>query len=306
MWIVWLACTARLPSSYAEIETWSARPVEGVTEDWWSWRGHDVHLDVHAPDGETLGTVLLVHGGGGHGRILAPFAVPLREAGYRVVAPDLPGYGLTVVPRGARTGLGDWSALVADLAQAQGDTPVTVLGMSVGGTVALHAAMQTTAIDAVVVTTLLDLQDPEVLRAVARRPGSVGLLRRFGGVVGGLRWRVRRLAPLDDLSSDPAIVEALVDDPLVGRRRVPLRFFASFLDTSAPVAPTDYERPVLVVHPAEDSWTPPALSRPTYDALPGDKAWVALEGASHLPLEQPGFGRLVEATLDWLARYASR
>lgn len=316
--VTWLACASRLPPSYAEAPSWPAlqahlpadlRPVgdQAPREVWWKWRDHPrVHMDLYVPEGPPRGTVILVHGGGGHGRLLAPFAIPLWRAGYRVLAPDLPEYGLTRVPQTAKTELADWSALVADLAALQVE-PVSVVGMSIGGTVALHAAMRTDAVDAVVVTTLLDLQDGEVLRAVARKPGAVGLLERHGKLLGGLRRRVRRLAPLEDLSSDSALVETLRVDPLLGARRVPLRFFVSFPNTPPPVPVAEFDRaPVLVAHPAADAWTAPALSRPTFEALPGEKAWVDLDQATHLPLEQPGYDQFVAATLDWLDRHASK
>jgi hypothetical protein len=37
-------------------------------------RGHQVRIDEWPAIGPSLGTVILVHGGGGNGRILAPFA----------------------------------------------------------------------------------------------------------------------------------------------------------------------------------------------------------------------------------------
>lgn len=43
-----------------------------VEEHWRSIRGHQIHIDEWLPDGSAGGTVILVHGGGGHGRILAP------------------------------------------------------------------------------------------------------------------------------------------------------------------------------------------------------------------------------------------
>ncbi len=57
-------------------------------------RGHKIRCDQWSPSGPANGTVMLVHGGGGNGRILAPLAEPIVDLGWRVIAPDLPGYGL--------------------------------------------------------------------------------------------------------------------------------------------------------------------------------------------------------------------
>lgn len=40
--------------------------------------------------------MLLFHGAGGNGRVLGAFARMAMRAGFVVVAPDFPGYGLTV------------------------------------------------------------------------------------------------------------------------------------------------------------------------------------------------------------------
>lgn len=292
----WLAYLDHLPPE--------VRPSadELPAERWWPWRGHEVRMDVHSPTQAPLGTVVLVHGAGGHGRLLTPFALPLVRAGYRVVAPDLPGYGLTRRPW-TPLRLATWVDLVADLARDEASSNgVALFGMSLGGTVVLHAAMRCEAVRAVVATTLLDLQDPSTLRAVSQLPALVGPLRLLGGLVARVPIQVRHLAPLHTMSSYPAINDLLARDPLIGRRFVPIGFFRSLLFTAPPQPVATFDRvPVLVAHPGADAWTPPALSRPTFDALPGKKRWVTLQGAHHAPLEQPGRDQLSEAALAWLA-----
>ena len=48
-----------------------------------------------AVDAEPKGRVVIFHGTGGNGRLMSFIAVPLARAGYEVVCPDLPLYGLT-------------------------------------------------------------------------------------------------------------------------------------------------------------------------------------------------------------------
>ena len=64
-------------------------------QTWWTWRRHRIHLDHHIPKTQPLGTLILVHGAGGHGRLLAPIGQMAADLGWKVLAPDLPGYGLT-------------------------------------------------------------------------------------------------------------------------------------------------------------------------------------------------------------------
>lgn len=43
--------------------------------------------------------VIVLHGGGGNGRVVMTLGSMLHESGAEVVAPDLPGYGLPRLPR---------------------------------------------------------------------------------------------------------------------------------------------------------------------------------------------------------------
>ena len=67
------------------------------TEEYWQWRGLDVHLDRLAVPSSPV-KVIVLHGAGAYGRVMAPAAVLAQRYGYETVSPDLPGYGLTRVP----------------------------------------------------------------------------------------------------------------------------------------------------------------------------------------------------------------
>jgi pimeloyl-ACP methyl ester carboxylesterase len=66
-------------------------PANAPTEEWLPVGPFSVHLDcMRRP--EAPATLVLVHGAGGNGRMLAPYAAMAAAAGYETVAPDLPGY----------------------------------------------------------------------------------------------------------------------------------------------------------------------------------------------------------------------
>jgi len=94
------------------------------------------YLDVNAGAPRT---VLLLHGLGVTGASWRLQIPALAAAGYRVLAPDLRGFGRSSYP--GRTGIGDMAHDAADLVRAQADGPVDVVGISMGGTVALHLAV---------------------------------------------------------------------------------------------------------------------------------------------------------------------
>ena len=124
--------TATRRRSYGEADYWrlyQALLPEGMrlgpgrepAEEWWAWRGAEIHLDRYAAPAAPL-TVVLLHGAGGYGRLLAPFGLMLRRHGYEVVMPDLPGYGLSVAPK-EMFSYRCWVDCAADLAEAEASGP---------------------------------------------------------------------------------------------------------------------------------------------------------------------------------------
>jgi alpha-beta hydrolase superfamily lysophospholipase len=169
----WLAYQPFLPSDLRVEGT--VRPVETR----WEQPGMSVHIDEWDTPGSPL-TVIALHGAGGHGRLMAPFCLAVREAGYRSVAPDLPLFGLTDVANRAAVRYADWVALAADLAQRESIRgPVVLFGASIGGRLAYDAAAvaadRGVPVAGVIATNLLDPRDPQVRRASARNAGLAAL-----------------------------------------------------------------------------------------------------------------------------------
>src|SRR5262245_46835036 len=168
--------------SYAEIDHWRKYQAflpermrlsagREPAEEWWPWRGAEIHLDRYAAPAAPLSVVLL-HGAGGYSRLLAPYGLLLHGHGYEAVMPDLPGYGLIVPP----TALFDnarWVDCVADLVEAEirrTGRPVVLFGMSMGGYLAYLAAAQGRKAAGVIATTLADFRLPIVQEQGARYP----------------------------------------------------------------------------------------------------------------------------------------
>src|SRR4029079_4983717 len=118
----------RMTLTYAHETTWRryqtffpegmrCTPESMPTEEYWQWRGLQVHLDRLAVPTSPV-KVIVLHGAGAYGRVMAPAAVLARRSGYETVAPDLPGYGLTRVPRKQMT-YPLWIDCVCDLIDAE-------------------------------------------------------------------------------------------------------------------------------------------------------------------------------------------
>jgi pimeloyl-ACP methyl ester carboxylesterase len=99
------------------------------------------NLTLHYLDVNPVGrrTVLLLHGLGATSRSWRPQITALAGAGYRILAPDLRGFGQSTYP--GRTSLAEMAQDVAGLLRAVAPEPVGVVGISMGGAVALHLAL---------------------------------------------------------------------------------------------------------------------------------------------------------------------
>jgi alpha-beta hydrolase superfamily lysophospholipase len=109
------------------------------------------------------------------------------------------------------------------------------------------------------------------------------------------------VAPLRDLIADRELADGFVRDPLIGRRKVPLRFWRTANAYRGP-AGLSCRAPLALFHPGSDAWTPTALSRAVFDRIEApDKHFAELSNGSHAPFERPARDELVDATVRFLA-----
>jgi len=285
--------TYRQHVAYAFGITFTEKPVER----WLPWGGHEVHIDDWLPSGAPRATVILVHGAGGYGRLLAPFAAPLRAAGFAVRVPDLPAYGLTRVRPGGRVDYDEWVALVAELAdRAAEHGPVFLFGLSVGGMTCLWAAQRARAVAGVVATTLIDLRDARTFVRATRAPWmghlSLAAFRFLPHVTDAMSFPLSLIVPIERLTPDVQLARALMSDPLLGRRWAQARCFRTITSYVPPRDDFELPCPLLLAHPGADTWTPVEMSLPVYQRVPTAKELVVLSNGAHAPLESPAYGEL--------------
>ena len=308
---------------YADLEGWRqyqpffpeamrCTPETTPREESWRWNGIDVHLDRLAVPSSPI-KVIVLHGAGAYGRVMAPAAVIARRHGWETVSPDLPGYGLTTVARG-RLVYPLWidcvSALI-DAEIARDGRPVVLFGVSLGGLLAYHAAARSKRVVGLVATTLADPREPAVRQGFARTKllGSAGLwlLTKLRAVTDGLPLPMRFVSKMDRISNNPALADVCARDPLGGGNWVPARFLRTLMDTAPDIEPEDFRVcPVLLAHPGVDRMTEISLSRRFFDRLAAPKRMVVLEGASHMPTEHPGVDQLESSVVEFVSQIADR
>ncbi|MBA8827063.1 alpha-beta hydrolase superfamily lysophospholipase [Saccharopolyspora lacisalsi] len=275
-------------------------------ERWWPWRGMAVHLD-RVVEPEAPAKVLALHGPASYGRMLAPYGRLPAVAGLEFLAPDLPDCGLT--DTGGRTAdYGMWVECVLDLINAERSVdprPVVLLGTSLGGRLAYDvAARAPEAIAGVVVTCLPDPRRVEVRRYLAARP-ELGMLASLMPLLPHplrpLRVPTSWLANVAAMSNHAQFAALVCGDPLGGGGRTSLELVRTCLGSAPEREPEEFTGPpLLVAHPAEDRWTPAALSRRFLDRVRAPTRYVSLTDAGHLPVEEAGLADLDRALRDFL------
>lgn len=260
----------------------------------WSWRDSQVHLDrVGRPDAPVR--LLLIHGAGGNSDALWPYAAHLAMLGAHVTVPDLPGYGMTVTEHPGRIRYDHWRDLLIDLVHAEADErSLIIMGASMGGLLAYDAAAATGLAAHLIVTCLLDPRDPRVRARLTWHPLLARLagpgLKLVRGPLSDVRIPIRWIADMRHIANSPGLVRQVMTDRRGGGGRVPLGWMRSFMESSPLVEPEYFTNtPVLMLHPRDDRWTPPEISRPFFERITAPTSWHLLDNCGHFPVESPGF-----------------
>ncbi len=195
--------------------------------------GRSITLRTWGPTGgEAKAVIQVLHGLGEHSARYERFATVAAERGIAVVAHDHRGHGPDAARRGAFGPEKGWSLLEADalavrdhIAAAYPDTPVVLLGHSMGSFLAQTFAMHYGArLDGLILSastwpSKLQLLPGRIAASLAAlrvgRNGHSELLDTLG--FGGFNRPFEPArTPMDWLSRDPDEVDKYVDDPLCG------------------------------------------------------------------------------------------
>lgn len=279
----------------------------------WSWQGHQIQYTAMG-NGKPL---VLIHGFGasiGHWRKNIPV---LAEAGYRVFALDLLGFGASDKPA-LDYSLELWQQQLKDFWQTQIGEPTVFIGNSIG---ALLSLMMVTDYPEIAVGGVLincagglnhrpdELNLP--LRLVMGTFSKLVSSKTFGSILFNLiRQKPRIRRTLTQVYRDQeAITEELVDLLYLpscdkGAQQV----FASVL--TAPPGPSPSEllpklqHPLLVIWGENDPWTPIAGATIYQQQENMDKnvKFFTVPNAGHCPHDEKP-DAVNSLMLDWLAEY---
>ncbi|MFD6229139.1 alpha/beta fold hydrolase [Streptomyces sp. NPDC060232] len=248
--------------------------------------------------GPRLGApVILIHGHPFNRTMWAPQTAALTAAGYRVITPDLRGYGDSPVLPG-KVLLADHADDLAALLDGLGLEQVVVGGVSMGGQIAMEMRLRHPGLVRALV--LSDTSPaPETEAGAELRRETAGRL-----IAEGMR-------PYADEVIDKMLAPYNVTGMPEAAARVTAMMCATDPEGAAAAQRGRAERPdyrpllaaaaepCLVLVGADDAYTPVAEAQALHALLPHSVLTV-IEGAGHLPgVEQPeAFNR---ALLDFLA-----
>jgi alpha-beta hydrolase superfamily lysophospholipase/predicted GNAT family N-acyltransferase len=247
--------------------------------------------------------VYLLHGLGEHSGRYDALARRLCARGWQVRAHDHVGHGRSSGARGViqrQEQLAEHATQLIDAFAAELDRAPVLLGHSMGGTLAADVALHRDAKIAALV-----LSSPALAPGVNR--GRRMLVRLMGRVAPGLA--VANGIDPQQLSHDPAMVKAYVDDPLV-HRRICARLARWIFDTGA-AARRDcakLARPTLLLVAGADALVNPAGSRLFADGAPSSLVtlrWYATLRHEIFNEREPDRTRVMEDLEGWLDSVAA-
>jgi alpha-beta hydrolase superfamily lysophospholipase len=263
--------------------------------------GLELFAQAWLPDAPPGGVIVIAHGLGEHSGRYATLATELVGRGYAVYALDHRGHGRSGGPR-ANIGrfaylVSDFSAFVGRCARQHLDTPLYVLGHSMGGAVAFATALRlqhqlrglVLSAPALAVDTAVPRLQEWIVRALAVIAPNTGALN----------------IPPSAVSRDPSVVMRYESDPLVHHAGVPARTVVELLDAMAgfPAHVRDLRLPTLVLHGTADKLVPLAATRPLYQAISANYRTLKLyDGLFHEVFNEPERATVTADLFSWLER----
>ncbi|MCX4451450.1 alpha/beta fold hydrolase [Streptomyces sp. NBC_01789] len=246
-------------------------------------RGATIHFDDFGPSAGL--PVLLIHGHPFNRTLWAPQSQALAEAGYRVITPDLRGYGRSSVTPG-KVFLSDFADDLAALLDHLGVERAVVGGVSMGGQIAMEFQRRhPQRVRALVLSDTSAPAETEEGKEFRNRLADRLLAEGMDGYASEV---IDKMLAAYNVAAMPEVAGRVLGmmratDPqgaaaaLRGRAERP-----DYRDTLAAV-----RKPVLVVVGADDVYTPVADAEAIRDLVP-DATLAVIEKAGHLPgAEQP-------------------
>lgn len=253
------------------------------------------------PESNPHAALVIAHGLGEHSGRYATLATELVDRGYAVHAIDHRGHGRSGGPRANIERfaylVSDFTAFVGHCARRHLDTPLYVLGHSMGGAVAFATALRLQhQLRGLVLSAPALATDTAVPRLQEWLARALSVVAPNAGALA--------IAP-EAVSRDPAVVAGYATDPLVHHGAVPARTVVELLDAmrTFPDSMRELRLPTLILHGTADRLVPLAATRPLYQAInPNHRTLKLYEGLYHEVFNEPERAAVTADLFSWLDR----
>lgn len=267
----------------------------------------NVHVDEYEQNSNT--SIIVFHGIGGNGRIVSFFAVPLFQAGYNVICPDLPGYGFTKYDKKIR--YSDWIDVGVNLVESElsKSRNVFLIGLSAGGMLAYNVSCRNSEISGLIFTNILDSRKEEVriFSAKSKFQAKYGIrfLNFLPEILRSFKIPIKMVTNMSGLVNNKNVLKVLLKDKRGPGSNVDINFLLSMMNYNPEVEPENFnDIPVLMVHPGNDLWTPVKVSDLFFNKIASKKKRVILDNAGHFPIEEPGLTQMESAIKAFIKQYS--
>jgi pimeloyl-ACP methyl ester carboxylesterase len=269
---------------YAELEKRYATPTSHYLD-----LPNGIHLH-YRDEGKADGPVLvLVHGFGASAADWDDWAKRLGDT-YRIIAPDLPGHGLTRAPAGYAGGGDGQVATVEAMAAALKLPPFVIAGNSMGGGVAWRYALAhperikgLVLVDAGGWPPTGKQKQGAFIFTLLANPVARGIIKNLDN--SALTKQGMEAAFIDKALVTPAMVKRYTDfSRAPGHRDILTTRPSGMAANPAPLL-ANIAVPTLIMVGAEDHVIPAADGQRFKDAIPGSTL-IVYPGVGHAPMEQ--------------------
>lgn len=259
---------------------------DGVRLFWQAWE----------PENAVRATVCLVHGLGEHSGRYLHVAQAFTNVGICLHAIDLRGHGLSEGPRGHTPNNAQWlDDISLLLSRAHKGLPRFLYGHSLGGILIVSFGLSRPENLRGVIST------GPVFRISAEVPPLKAMLGRLMASIWPTFSQPNGLIPAD-LSQDPTVVQAYINDPMV-HDRISSRCYVDMVAAGeeALERAADFRVPILLMHAEIDRLTDRAATEEFYaTAGSSDKTLRIWQGMFHEIHNEPEKERVLEEMIKWI------
>ncbi len=279
-------------------------------EEWWDWKGNNVHLDTFR-NPAAKAKIILFHGVGTNGRQMSMIlGGTLAKNGYEVIAIDMPLYGVTEVNKKLLVTYNDWVQLgndYIDYELSKDNRPIILYGLSAGGMETYHIACKNKKVKGIIGMTFLNQREQ-----IVRNETTNNIFWAYCGVplasivsalgFGRFKISMALCSKMSALCNNPECLKIMLKDKTSGGNSVPMKFIDTYMNYVPEIEPENFDIcPILLTQPDKDRWTPLHLSTMFLDKIKKVPVTIkTLENGGHYPIEEKALKQLQEYVLEFI------